>query len=329
MRCPDDSPCWSGEWRPTAGALAMWAQAAMLRTVQALPGLHHWRLSDGKGSRRTLLWCGLVGGIPDAGSEIVAVLTQNATEPELAVGDAGPYSAGPLSPQDLLATGTLGLPMGPLSSLASSLPRAVADALADSVTPSPDSDAARAYRQPPPGVGQWAGAMAQLPGTWLPPLAILPRSERDYDDPSTRWSTESLAFAKRHTVHANDPRYAADLLAPHVTALILEHVPPDAAVTIAGDAVHIWWPYDNATRMANGKVARTAEVTGRLRDALPSFVLGDHPDHSDQVQDRLAERAAAAEQYRSQRRAGRHTDPTLQRIYAQARAEHETRTPPT
>jgi hypothetical protein len=167
--------------------------------------------------------------------------------------------------------------------------------------------------------------MAQVPGAWLPSLAILPRRERDMDDPGTRWSTESMAFAARHSVHAADTRFASDVLAPHVTALVLEHVPDDAAVTVSGDAIHIWWEYTDDTRTAVGKADRTVEVAVRIRDALPSFISTDYPDHSHRVEERLAERAARAAAYQASRSAGRHDDPTLQRIYAQAQADYESR----
>lgn len=167
--------------------------------------------------------------------------------------------------------------------------------------------------------------MAQLPGAWLPDLAILPRGERDIDDPGTRWATESMAFALRHSVHAADTRFASDVLAPHVTALVLDHVPADAAVTVAGDAVHVWWAYADGNRSTTGKANRTVEVAARVRDALPSFVLTDYPDHSHRVEERLAERAATAAAYRARRSAGRHDDPTMQRIYARARADYESR----
>jgi hypothetical protein len=167
------------------------------------------------------------------------------------------------------------------------------------------------------------GGLAKVGGSWLPELAIMPTSGRDADDPGTRWGTESLAFADRHTVHAADIRFASDVLAPHLTALILDRVPEDAAVTIAGDALHVWWPYTPQSRMTPGRVAGTVQTAALLRDAIPSFVLADHPDHSHQVEDRLADRAREAAAYRAARDAGRHPDPTLQRIYDRARAEWE------
>jgi hypothetical protein len=176
---------------------------------------------------------------------------------------------------------------------------------------------------PPDGVRRWVGGLAKLTGSWLPPLAILPTRGREVDDPGTRWGTESLAFAGRHTVHADDSRFASDVLAPHVTALVLDKVPQDAAVTLAGDALHVWWEYEPRTQVTPGRAAATVDAAVRLRDAIPSFVLADHPDHSHEVEDRLADRSREAAEYRAARDAGRHPDPTLQRIYDQARAEWE------
>ena len=317
MRSPDDSACWAGEWSRAELRVDLWAHSALLRTVSALPRLHAWRLGDDKGSRRSLIWCGVL----TPGSDAVAALSQSAPDPSIPLGDDG-EGAALLDPLSVTTTATT-LAGGLLSTLAASMPRHVSDAIADSVSPTTPASEPKKYRKPAAGVRQWVGGLAPLPGSWLPPLAILPRSQRDYDDPGTRWQTESLAFAARHSVHAEDTRYAADLLAPHVTALVLEHVPPDAAVTIAGDAIHVWWEYDDTSRTASGKVARTIEIVRRLRDALPTFVLNDHPDKSGEVEGRLAERAAQAAAYRSSRQAGRHQDPTLQRIYAQARADYE------
>jgi hypothetical protein len=321
MNSPDDSACWLGDWSRAEPRVDLWAHSALIRTVSALPRLHAWRLGDEKGSRRSLIWCGVIAADAESGSDAVAALSQSAPDPSIPLGDDGRGSplVDPLSVANAATTVAGGL----LSALAASMPRDVSDAIADSVAPTPQVAKPRKYRKPGAGVRQWVGGLAPLPGSWLPPLAILPRSRRDYDDPGTRWQTESLAFAVRHTVHADDTRYAADLLAPHVTALVLEHVPPDAAVTIAGDAIHVWWEYDDTSRKASGKVARTVDVVRRLRDALPSFVLNDHPDRSAEVEGRLAERAARAAAYRSKRQAGRHEDPTLARIYAQARADYE------
>ena len=293
MRTPDDSPCWSGDWTPTDARKDLWAQSAMLRTVRALPTLHPWRLADDKGALRTLMWCAA-----SATTDVVAVLTQTAPPPSMPLGDEGyrPELFGSAVADAVSPFGD-----GLLTALAVGSSRVVADAMADALTPDPMPTPVGQYRKPAAGVRQWAGAIARLPRTWLPPVAILPRSARDFDDPGTQWSTESLAFAARHSVHAEDTRLAADLLAPHVMALIVDTVPSDAAITIAGDALHVWWPYDDTTRQSTGKVGRTAEVADQLRRSLPSFVLADHPDHSDQVENRLSSRAAEAAAYRAAR----------------------------
>lgn len=313
MLPPDPHPCWQGDWTATDGLVDLWAHSAVLRTVGALPRLHPWRLGDVKGSRRTLLWC----ASPDGDTDAVAVLSQHAPEPSLAVGDGGPdgrllgAGARPTGIDDLLAEVVVGLSRG------------VADAVADASTtrPVPAAQEPRSRPDQPAGVTRWVGGLARLDGSWLPELAILPTDGREADDPDTRWGTESLDFAARHTVHAADTRFASDVLAPHVTALVLDRVPQDAAVTLAGDALHIWWRYTPQTRMTPGRVAATVQTAALLREAIPSFVLADHPDNSHQVQDRLAARARDAEEYRAARNAGRHHDPTLQRIYDQARAQ--------
>jgi hypothetical protein len=188
-----------------------------------------------------------------------------------------------------------------LSTLVTSMPRATADAIADAIAPPTPDATARPYREPLPGVRRWAGGLAQIPDVWLPPVAILPRAHRDVDDPGTSWSTESIDFASRHSVHAKDVRMVADLLAPHVMALILDRVPDDAAVTVYGDALHIWWEYNEESRHSSGRVAQTVEASLQLANAFPSFVLAEYPDHSGKVEDRLAARAAEAVAYRAAR----------------------------
>ena len=53
---PDGAACWAGAWQRVPVLTDVWAQAALLRTVAALPALHPWRLGDAKGSARQLQW---------------------------------------------------------------------------------------------------------------------------------------------------------------------------------------------------------------------------------------------------------------------------------
>jgi len=171
----------------------------------------------------------------------------------------------------------------------------------------------------------WLSAYARLEGSWMPPLAVLPRGLRDFDDPGTRWSTESLDFAERHSVHTADTRYAADVLAPHVMALILDVIPASTAITMAGDALHVWLPFTESVAEAPAIAQHLAQSVVQLRDSIPSFILGNYPDRSGAVEAKLADKASAAAAYRSSRKVGRSDDPTLQRIYEQARANWEAR----
>jgi hypothetical protein len=260
----------------------VWAQAALLRTVATLPRLHPWRLGDDKGSSRQLQWVARPTGV-----DALAVLSVTAREPHLdRSDDAGQTSAA-----------------GVLAAMAFRAAMTSVGAVSTAGT-----------------TQQWAGAMVRLPGTWLPPVAWLPRVLRDVDDPTTAWPTESVDFDQRYSVHAEDVRCAAALLTPAVMAIALDAVPPLSAVTVAGDALHVWWPYRAATRRDLGRVARGVTAARRLADAFPRFVRQQFPDRSDEVQDAIATRRAAAEQYQAQRRPGESQDPVLQRIYDEARA---------
>lgn len=170
---------------------------------------------------------------------------------------------------------------------------------------------------------RWMGGLVRLPGTWLPALAVLPRSSRDFDDPGTRWSTESIDFAHRHTVHADDTRYAADLLAPHVMAIILDSVPDGAAITAAGDCLHVWLRDSEQTQTTPGLAVRLLSAAGELKTAIPGFVYVDHPDRSHLTEGAMAATTRSAQDYRAARRLGRSVDPTLQRIYDKAQAQWE------
>ncbi len=148
---------------------------------------------------------------------------------------------------------------------------------------------------------QWAGALVRLPGAWLPALAILPRQHRDVDDPKTRWPSESEEFRRRFSVHAEDLRTASDLLSPAVLAVALDRVPGGSAITLSGDALQLWWPHRRPATTDLGRVARACTAARHLADTIPSFVLSDHPDRSEALEQSLAERRAAAIAYRAAR----------------------------
>jgi hypothetical protein len=222
-------------------------------------------------------------GQPDQ-QEGVAVLTRTGRDPVLPVGDDDPLTY---------------TPMWGLGDLANaSLTVGIADAC-------------------------WLGALARCPGAWLPDLAVLPRATRGIDDPGTSWPTESVDFAAKFSVYADDTRYAADVLAPNVMALILDRMPKVGALTIAGDALHVWLPYNDEVRNAPGLAQQMVHLVADIREAIPSFVLADHPDRSDIVESDLAAKQEAAKEYQDHRQLGHSDDPTLQRIYDQARAQWE------
>lgn len=257
----------------------VWAQAAMARTVRALPQLHPWRLGDTTGSSRLLQW---VGRGPSAGALVVLAIT--AQDPSLEAGENG--GAGET---DFVLTG-IGAGL-------------TARDLMSRTTPAP---------------ALWAGALVRLPGSWLPPIAWLPRATRGWDDPDTAWPTESVEFDQRYSVHASDLWASAALLTPAVMALLLDAVPPGCALSIAGDAAHLWWPHRGAAAADVGRCARAAAATARVVASFPRFVIERFPDRSDVVQTALDQRVAAAGVYRAGRRPGQSIDPVLQRIYDQA-----------
>jgi hypothetical protein len=261
-----------------------------MRTVATLPEMHPWRLADIRGESRTMVWCAVRPSQPG-----VAVLTQTAPDPQL-------------PDQDRLHQYTL------------------ADAILEAQTersmaqPSLTGDI-EPWRPPLPGVVRWVGGLARLAGSWLPRIAIVSRALSGIEDPGTEWSTESVDFAQRHSVYADDRRVAADLLAPDVMALILDTVPDNAAVAIAGDALHVWWPQTLENRVVSGSASKTVDAADAIACAIPSFILADYPDRSDEVERQMAERSSAGAEYRSDRKLGRSNDPVLDRIYAQAQAE--------
>lgn len=299
---PDDAPCWDGVWTPVDPAGELWLLAALMRTVDTLPRLHPLRLGDERGSRRIVRWSG--SGTALHPRQAYAVLTEQAREPRLATGD-GPADAP--SPYGIAAA----------VDVAGALTRSAVGAVVSASGALLDATEGAAPR--------WAGVAARMPGAWLPPLAILPAATRAVEDPGPAWTTESLAFNDRHRVHTADTRFAADLLAPHVMAIVLDRIPDVAAVTVAGDAAHVWWEHRPPLRNVPGLVQRMLDAVRALVEAVPSFVLADHPDRSGKVEAELDAKADAADAYRRERRPGRSRDPVMQRIYDQAKAAYEAR----
>ncbi|MFC6008048.1 hypothetical protein [Angustibacter luteus] len=291
-RGPDDAPCWAGHWSRVEPLQSVWAQAALVRTVGSLPRLHAWRLGDAKGSSRQLQWVAQLAGSP-APIAPLGVLAVTATQPRLDHGD--------------------GSDVGDSVDLAMAVGSWAVDALTGALN-------GLATRGTNP---QWAGAMVRLPGSWLPPMAWLPRDRRGGDDPGTAWPTESVEVARRYTLHCAELRTMAALLTPAVLALALDAVPAGSAVTVAGDALHVWWPYSGDALRQVGRVARAGRAARLIADAFPAFVLADFPDRSGEVEADLAERQSAADAYRASRRPGASVDPVMQRIYDQARAAYD------
>ncbi len=320
---PDAHACWQppvGGWSPAAPLLQLWLAGAINRTVSSLPRLHPWRLGDAKGTSRLIQWTAVDNPVPDASNassvstsalppvgRAFAALTVTARDPDLQAGEPDRPAS---DPDALLRGWGLGIDSGALLTNTSGL---LLGAMVDGLS----SNATDAFRGAAP---RWAGAITRIHGTWVPPLAVLSRATRGVADPGTSWQTESWDFDARVTVHADDHEYAANVLAPHVMAIILDQVPHGAAVTLAGDAVHVWWPYRDDFADEAGRVAQTASATLQLAAAIPDFVYADHPDHSDHVQEELDQQVAAAHAYQEQRRPGHSPDPTLQHIYDAARA---------
>jgi hypothetical protein len=129
-----------------------------------------------------------------------------------------------------------------------------------------------------------------------------------------------VEFDDRWVVHSEDERVTAALLSPSVMAVLLDAVPRGAAVTICGDALQVWWPYDDSTKADLGRAQRAALAALLLVKTFPRFVLADHPDRSAEVERTLARKADEAQAYRANLTFGRSPDPVLQRIYDQARS---------
>jgi hypothetical protein len=271
---PDGSACWVGDWARVDVRTQVWGQAAVIRTVGALPATHPWRLGGTSGSVRQVQWTGRPAAVPQG---VLCILSVTAMDPML-------------SPSDI-----------PGATLGSGL----ADVVAALAT-------AREQR--------WAGALVRLPGTWLPAAAVLPRGIPGVPAPRTHWATESVDFDDRYVVHSEDEVVTAALLSPSVLAVLMDAVPRGAAVTISGDALQVWWPYDDSTKSDMGRAQRAALAALLLVKTFPRFVLSDHPDRSAEVERSLARKADEAHSYREHLAFGRSPDPVLQRIYDQARS---------
>jgi hypothetical protein len=308
----------------------VWAQAAVTRTVRALAELHPFRLGDVKSAPRLVQW--VAGQWPPEGQPVtdevpdghgLGVLTITATEPDL---DRSEYPSA-VTDTGLLGTAinvAVGSAMGTVGSAIGTVGTAVGSVVGPTVgavgtmagsVVGPATARLRSWSSPH---RRWGGALVRLPGTWLPPFALLPRAARDLDDPRTAWPTESVDFDARFAVYTRTECTTAALLTPRVMAMLLDEVPEDCAVTVNGDAVHTWWPYPPAVR-SPGHAAEVVRATVRLAQALPSFVLREHPDLSAGVQAELDSRADQARRYRAARRPGHSPDPVLQRIYDEAR----------
>jgi hypothetical protein len=81
---PDTAPCWAGEWARVDVRTQVWGQAAVLRTVSALPDNHAWRLGGTAGSVRQVQWTGRPATVP---SGVVCVLAVTQRDPNLPAGD--------------------------------------------------------------------------------------------------------------------------------------------------------------------------------------------------------------------------------------------------
>ncbi|MFZ0324444.1 MAG: hypothetical protein WAN48_09970 [Actinomycetes bacterium] len=295
---PEPTPCWEGAWDDVEPMTELWLLGAMNRTVATLPRLHPWRLGDGRGSGRLLQWTGTAD--QDLSQPAYGVLAVTARDPDLAAGDLPdeqPWGLGGDLASDWVAAASRGLWDTASGVIGSAVDSAVV------------GDRPR-----------WAGVLTRLPDTWFPAMAILSRAEAGLDDPRSGWQTESVDFDDAHSVHSADTRFAADVLAPNVMAVVLDRVPRGAAITMAGDAIHLWWPYREPYVDDPARVARAADVVVAFAEAIPGFLLSDHPDRSAALETTLEERAQQAEQYRNDRHLGSSPDPVLQRIYDQARA---------
>jgi hypothetical protein len=289
---PDSAACWAGDWARVDVPTQVWGQAAVIRTVGALPDTHPWRLGGSAASVRQVQWTGRPATVPDG---VLCVLTVTAKDPHLEAGSADGLTGSSAADAVLNAAG-LGLTAGVGLGLAEVAQRLSAGA---------DQ--------------RWAGALVRLKGTWLPSSVLLPRATGGVPAPRTDWATESVDFDQRYVVHGEDKELTAALLSPSVMSVLMDAVPRGSAISISGDALQIWWPYDERTRADMGRSQRAALAALLLVKTFPRFVLSDHPDRSAEVERSLARKADEAHDYQLHRSFGRSQDPVLQRIYDQAR----------
>ena len=73
------------------------------------------------------------------------------------------------------------------------------------VESSADGLSAIAHRLTAGADQRWAGALVQMSGTWLPPIALLPRGVTGVPAPRTEWGTESVDFDQRWVVRRRTP----------------------------------------------------------------------------------------------------------------------------
>src|SRR3954470_16691572 len=81
---PDDAACWAGGWARVDVRTQVWGQAAVIRTVGALPAAHPWRLGGASGSVRQVQWTGRPATVPDG---VLCVLSVTAKNPHLSTGE--------------------------------------------------------------------------------------------------------------------------------------------------------------------------------------------------------------------------------------------------
>ena len=217
MQTPDDSACWTGDWERIDPRRAIWAQSAVLRTVRALPGVASVATRRRQGQRWPHpAWC---ARRRRPGADRVSAFSHRTTR-------AAPVTAEPRhldGPR--YATGSTRI----CSRRRGLAPWRPSDC--GRCSRSGSEATTRPYQEPTPGVRRWREPWRRFPVLATtgrdPPRAVAASTTRARTGRRSRWPS------RPPHVHADDVRQAADLLAPHVTALILDHVADDAAITIS------------------------------------------------------------------------------------------------